>query len=111
MKTPSQLYEFTRVCLHLASQHVPPHFSKFSKHTFTQPQLVVLVCLKLKLGVTYREPVDWLAEMPGIQQALGLKQLPHFTTGQKAFARLSPAVWRVVQRASSALLPGGRSGL
>lgn len=65
----------------------------------------MLICLKIKLGATYRELVDWLGEMPGIQQVLGLGKLPHFTTVQKAFVRLSPAVWRVVQRASSALLP------
>jgi hypothetical protein len=37
----------------LATRQVPPYSSKFSKHTFTQPQLVVLYCLKIELGVTY----------------------------------------------------------
>jgi hypothetical protein len=73
---------------------VPPYSSKFSKHTFTQPQLVVLYCLKLKLGVTYRERIDWLGEMSRIQQALSLRRLPHFTTVQKAFARLETASFR-----------------
>jgi IS5 family transposase len=108
MNNPSQLLKFTQVCMQLATEQVPPYSSKFSKHTFTQPQLVVLYCLKLKLGVTYRELIDWLGEMPRIQQALGLRQLPHFTTVQKAFARLETAIWRVLQRISATLVEGDR---
>jgi len=106
MKNPSQLLQFTRMCMQLATQQVPLYSSRFSKHTFTQPQLVALYCLKLKLGVSYRELGDWLGEMPRIQQALGLRGLPHFTTVQKAFARLETAIWRVLQRVSSTLLEG-----
>jgi IS5 family transposase len=74
--------------------------------------LVVLYCLKVKLGTTYRELIDWPAEMPHIQQALGLRHLPHFTTVQKAFARLETAVWRVLQQISASLLSGdGVAGL
>ena len=64
MKEPSQLLKFTRICIGLATQQVPPYSSKSSKHTFTQPQLITLYCLKLKLRVTYRELVDRLQEMP-----------------------------------------------
>jgi len=92
--------------MRLATRHVPLSSSKFSKRTFTQPQLIALYCLKLKLGATYRELIDWLAEMPGICKALGLKQLPHFTTVQKAFQRLSLAIWRLLQRISACLLCG-----
>jgi len=106
MKNPSQLLKFTEAYMALASRQVPPYSSRFSKHTFTQPQLVVLYCLKIELGVTYRELIDWLEEMPRLQQALGLKRLPHFTTVQKAFQRLSTAIWRVLQRLSAPLLQG-----
>jgi len=106
MKNSSQLLQFTEACMALATRQVPPYSSKFSKRTFTQPQLMTLYCLKIKLGVTYRELVDWLGEMPRIREALGLKQLPHFTTVQKAFQRLSTAIWRVLQRLSAALGDG-----
>ncbi len=108
MKNPSQLLQFTQTCLELAREHVPAYSSRFSKRIFTHPQLIVLYCLKLKLRVGYRERIDWLSEMPRIQQALGLKHLPHFTTVQKAFARLETAVWRVLQRMSASLLEGDR---
>jgi len=106
MQNPSQLLQFTEMCLRLATERVPPYRSRFSKHTFTQPQLITLYCLKLKLGVSYRELIDWLSEMPRLQEALGLRRLPHFTTVQKAFARLETAVWRVLQRVSASLVKG-----
>ena len=106
MKEPSQLLKFTRICLGLATQQVPPYSSKFSKRTFTQPQLITLYCLKLKLRATYRELLDQLQEMPRLQEALGLKRLPHFTTVQKAFQRLSTTIWRVLQRVSASLVEG-----
>jgi hypothetical protein len=98
MEDSSQLLKFIQICMQLATQHVPPYSSRFSKHTSTQPQLVVLYCLKVKLVVTYRELIDWLEEIPRIQQALGLRQLPHFTTVQKAFQHLGAAVWHVSRR-------------
>ncbi|MGQ9733300.1 MAG: IS5 family transposase, partial [Candidatus Zipacnadales bacterium] len=106
MKNSSQLLKFTQACMRLATEQVPPYSSKFSKRTFTQPQLLTLYCLKLKLGVTYRDLIDWLGEMPRIREALGLERLPHFTTVQKAFERLSTAIWRVLQRLSASLLTG-----
>ena len=106
MKNSSQLLKFSEACMRLATQQVSLYSSKFSKHTFTQPQLVTLYCLKIKLGTTYRELIDWLAEMPCIRKALLLRRLPHFTTVQKAFQRLSLAVWRLLQRMSAFWLCG-----
>jgi len=108
MPNPSQPLQFTQMCMRLATQQVPLYRSRFSKHTFTQPQLIVLYCLKLKLGVSYRDLIDWLREMPRIQEALGLRHLPHFTTVQKAFARLETSVWRVLQRVSASRVEGDR---
>jgi IS5 family transposase len=73
--------------------------------------LVVLYCLKIKGGTSYRELVDWLAEMPRLHQRLGLTRWPHFTPVQKAFQRLSPAVWRVLQRISATLGGDGVAAL
>ncbi len=106
MHKQSQLFQFTQMCMRLASEQVPSYSCKFSKRTFTQPQLVALYCLKIKLGVTYRDLVDWLREMPRIQKALGLKRLPHFTTVQKAFQRLGQVVLQLLQRISASLLQG-----
>ena len=60
----------------------------------------------LELGVSYCELIDWLQEMPSLQEALGLQHLPHFTMARKAFARLETAVWRVLQWVSASLVAG-----
>ena len=107
-KRESRLLRFTRLYLDLARRWVPDYRSRFSKHTFTQPQHIVLNSLRIRLGLPYREFVDMLEEMPRIREVLGLKEIPHYTTLQKAFNRLSLVVWRILLRASTSLLPGSR---
>jgi IS5 family transposase len=101
------LLKFVRLCFHLARQEIPSYRSKFSKHTYTQPQLIVLNCLKVKRQFPYRELVDELEEMPRVREVLGLKVVPHFTTVQKAFSRLSMLLWRILLNASASLLQRG----
>ena len=108
MAKESELLRFVKLCSHLARYEVPLYRSKFSKHTFTQPQHIVLSCLKVKFRLTYRDLIDQLEEMPRIREALGLKVVPHFTTVQKAFSRLSTLLWRVLLKASASLLEQGR---
>jgi IS5 family transposase len=105
LKKESRLLKFTRICFHLARQAIPDYRSKFSKHTFTQPQHLALNCLRIRLNLPYREFVDLLEEMSRVRETLGLKQIPHFTTIQKAFDRLSTSVWRILLKMSLRLFP------
>lgn len=54
---------------------------------FTQPPLIALYCLKLKLGASYRELIDWIYEMPRHQKVLGA------CAASPRFRRPSPA-WK-----------------
>jgi len=78
MKTlpKSQILRFTEKAIHLARRAVSRYSSKFSKHRYTLPQHVVLLCLKVRKNTTYRGLLDELIEMPRIRQALGLTELP-----------------------------------
>ncbi|MFP4655894.1 MAG: IS5/IS1182 family transposase, partial [Methanohalobium sp.] len=53
---------------------------KYSKRTYTQHQLVVLVMFKEYLNEDYRDIVELVELMDKVQTKLGLKQVPHFTT-------------------------------
>jgi IS5 family transposase len=66
---------------------------------------VVLLCLKVKKTITYRDLVDELIEMPRIRDSLDLDSIPAPSTLCKAFDRLKMAVWRVLLNASLADLP------
>jgi hypothetical protein len=40
-----------------------------------------------------------------IRRVLALKEVPHFTTCQKAFDRLSAHIWRIMHHVSVSLFP------
>ncbi len=66
----SQILQFTEKAIHLAHRAVPRYSSKFSKHRYTLPQDVVLLCLKIRKNTTDRGLLDELIEMPRIRRTL-----------------------------------------
>jgi hypothetical protein len=79
---------FTRAALDVARAAVAAYSSKFSRKDFTQHQLVALLAVTLFLRTDYRGLVAQVAEWSDLRDALGLTKVPHFTTVQKAHARL-----------------------
>jgi hypothetical protein len=61
---------------------------KFSPHKFTQPQLFACLVLKEFEKKDYRGVSQLLVDCLDLRQAMGLRLVPHFTTLQKASARL-----------------------
>jgi hypothetical protein len=55
---------------------------------YTQPQLFACLVLKSFFRTDYRGMVALLRDLPQLQQSLGLSSVPHYTTLQKACARL-----------------------
>ena len=50
------LVRFAKVALELAKAGLPDYRSKFSKRTFTQPQLLAVLCLMRYEDWTLRKP-------------------------------------------------------
>jgi hypothetical protein len=61
---------------------------KYSRKTFTQPQLFACLVLKEFLQLDYRKLSALLADSPDLGGVIELKSVPHFTTFQKAAGRL-----------------------
>jgi transposase len=61
---------------------------KFSPKKFTQPQLLACLVLKKFYKTDYRGIAAQLRDHSDLREILGLKKVPHFTTLQKAAARL-----------------------
>jgi hypothetical protein len=59
----SQILRFTEKAINLARRAVSRYSSKFSKHRYTLPQHVVLLCLKVRKNTTYRGLLDQLIEI------------------------------------------------
>ena len=71
-----------------AQRALPLYSHRNSPKKFTQHQLFACLVLKNFLKTDYRGVVAHLADSPSLVETLGLKQVPHFTTLQKAARRL-----------------------
>jgi hypothetical protein len=85
------LVRFGQVALDVAQATVPRYRSAFSKHQFTQPQLLAILCLMRYEDWTYREAEVRLAEHSELRRALRLRSVPDYTTLYRFLRRLDEA--------------------
>lgn len=76
------------VALALAKESLPAYAHRFAPKVFTQPQLLACLVLKRFFRTDYRGISAILADSPELRADLGLQKVPHWTTLQKAHARL-----------------------
>ena len=84
------LVHFAKCALVIATKVLPLYRSKYSKHTFSQPQLLAILCLMRYEDWTFRETEVRLQEHVELRNALGLKQTPDYTTFYRFMRRLDP---------------------
>jgi hypothetical protein len=82
------LVPFAKCALEIAKRVLPLYRNKFSKHTFTQPQLLAILCLMRYEDWTFRETEVRLCEHVELRQALLLHQVPDHTTLYRFMQRL-----------------------
>ena len=97
------LVPFAQVALDVARATVPRYRTCFSKHQFSQPQLLAILCLMRYEDWTYREAEVRLAEHSELRRALQLLSVPDHTTLYRFLRRLDEAaitraLHEVVQR-------------
>ena len=91
------LLAFARIALEVSRAVLPPYRTRFSKHQFTQPQLLALLCLMRYEDWTFREAEVRLCEHRELRQTLGLSRVPDFTTLYRFLQRLDgPSIDRAV---------------
>lgn len=69
---------------------------KYSKHVYTQHQLLVLVSLKEYISTDYRDFVELIDLMSDIKEKLDLDKIPHFTTLQKFVSRIPSFLFNLI---------------
>ena len=74
------LISLARHAVTIARMVLPRYRSKFSKHQFTQPQLLALLCVMRYEDWTFREAEVRLREHRELRRALGLRTVPNYTT-------------------------------
>ncbi len=82
------LVRFAQVALDVTAAIVPRYRTAFSKHQFTQPQLLAILCLMRYEDWTYREAEVRLAEHSELRRALRLHSVPDYTTLYRFLRRL-----------------------
>jgi len=82
------LLPFARVALQVATAVLPPYRSRFSKHQFSQPQLLAMLCLMRYEDWTFRETEVRLREHRELRRALRLPSVPDHTTLYRFLKRL-----------------------
>ena len=69
---------------------------KYSKHVYTQHQLLVLVLLKEYISTDYRNFVEIVDFMSSIKEKLDLDKVPHYTTLQKFVSRIPSLLFNIM---------------
>jgi hypothetical protein len=101
---------FARTALEVMQEVMPPYGSKFSKHTFTQPQLMTILCLMRFEDWTFREAEVRLAEHSDLRRALDLERVPDHTTLYRFMRRVTDEMLDEVLVATAARLVPRRRG-
>jgi len=95
-KSTSRNIRFIRAAISVVkSTHLKPYSCKFSKKTYTQNQLLVLILFKDYRNQHYREFIEDVGDMKNVQETLDLSVVPHFTTLQKFLCRIKSLYLRL----------------
>jgi hypothetical protein len=97
-RTTKSATEFAKIALAAGREAFADYSSTFSPQKFTQPQLFACLALRQFFKLDYRGTVERLAEWAELRAALGLEEVPDFSTLIYAEKRLlkkspSPACW------------------
>ncbi len=93
------LVAFARVAMEVTEEVVPAYRTAKSKHLFTQPQLLSILCLMRYEDWTFREAEVRLREHSELRQALKLHRVPDYTTLYRFVVRLDEEVLQRVLEA------------
>ncbi|WP_435130341.1 IS5 family transposase [Halobaculum sp. D14] len=97
------LLDFVEQCRRLVKQALGKHAGEPASGGFARWKHVVLHCLRLEDGHSYRETPNRLKYMAEIRNVLELDRddLPDYSTIYKSFDRLEMWVWRALLRVSA----------
>ena len=84
-KSPKRILQVAHA---LGKQRLRTYSHKFSPKKFTLPQLFACLVLKEFMRLDYRKLSTLLKDAPSLAGVIELEKIPHFSTFQKATARL-----------------------
>lgn len=100
------LVQFARTAMSVLTQTLPQFRTKFSKHVFSQPQLMAIACLMRYEDWTFRETEVRIAEHRELREALELKKVPDYTTLYRFVRRVDDELINEVLSATAQRVSG-----
>jgi hypothetical protein len=97
-KTSKSPRKVMLAALAVAQDALPLYSSRFSPRKFTLHQLFACLALKEFQRCDYRKICELLRDSESLREAIGLRDVPHFTTLQKR------AVWMMERRRTRRLI-------
>ena len=85
-----------KLALRLTRRHLAEHVHKFSPRKFTRLQLFAFLILKAHVRCIYRKCEELLMLMRAVREAIGLSEVPRFTTLQTSADR--PEILALINR-------------
>lgn len=101
MNNPSKGLKFVQTCLGVVKRRVRKHSSKYSRKDYTQWQLLTLLCFMKRYRLKYREFWEILHTATKLLETLGLDKIPHWTTLNKFFLRLTNKILTILLELSA----------
>ncbi len=87
--TSNMMLDFVLTAYNYAKLKFNKYSSIYSKQKYTIPQLFVILAYKIYNKYDYRNTINNLSVSNKLQKTLKLKTIPHYTTIQKFFKKLS----------------------
>src|SRR5215207_1038695 len=104
------LVHFARTAMGVLKETLPQFRTKFSKHIFSQPQLLAILCLMRYEDWTFREAEVRLKEHRELCEALELKKVPDHTTLYRFMRRVDETLINEVLGATARRVRSGKTG-
>ena len=95
-KLTNRFIKFLRISYGICKDSIKRYSSRYSRHDFTQIQLLSLLMLKDRVKMRYRDFADFLSICPDLMKILRLSKVPHYTTLQKFFRRISSTLFDII---------------
>jgi hypothetical protein len=95
------LVQFARTAMSVLKEKIPEFRTMFSKHVFSQPQLLAILCLMRYEDWTFRETEVRLREHGELCAALELARVPDHTTLYRFMRRVDEALINAVLGAAA----------
>jgi hypothetical protein len=99
------LYAYT-----ICKKHLPDRLDKFSKKTFTAPQIIACLLIKEFMKCSFRDIEEMLRKCPEARKSIDLKEIPDHSTFSRYFKRISAETRKLIVQEMAELVLRIHSG-